>query len=122
MLLLSEIIRLVIFVLLLSAGQVLFKKTALTAQSLTSLPAFTGLLINAWFWSALVLYGAATLLWIMILQKTPLSLAYPFVALGFIIVPVVSWLLFKESVSPLYMAGIALIVAGIGMITLSAQG
>ncbi len=49
---------------LLSAGQVLFKKTADAAVT-HSLSRFLGsLLASPHFWTALFIYGAATLLWV----------------------------------------------------------
>ena len=118
----AQIAQLTGFALLLSAGQILFKKVAHLPAPLASIPGMTALLANVWFWLALALYGVATLLWIMILQKVPLSLAYPFAALGFVIVPLASWLLMGETLSPLYCAGIALIIAGILVVAFSASG
>jgi drug/metabolite transporter (DMT)-like permease len=109
----GHIAQLTAFSLLLSIGQMLFKKAAQLPAPLASVPGMTALLLNAWFWLALTLYGVATLLWIMILQKMPLSQAYPFAALGFVIVPLASWLLMGETLSLLYCLGMALIVAGI---------
>jgi multidrug transporter EmrE-like cation transporter len=109
----SQIVQLTGFSLLLSAGQMLFKKAAQLPAPLASIPGMTALLANLWFWLALTLYGVATLLWIMILQKVPLSQAYPFAALGFVIIPLASWLLFAERLSAQYCIGIALIIAGI---------
>lgn len=113
----TQIIQLCCFAALLACGQMLFKVTATSAPPLGSLPGLLSLFTNIWFWLALVLYGLATLLWIFILQQVPLSLAYPFVALGFIIVPMASWFFFKEPLSLSYAAGVVLIIAGLGVIT-----
>ncbi len=121
MLTLPQIVQLTGFSLMLSTGQVLFKQAAKLPAPLTTVPGMTALLLNIWFWLALALYGVATLLWIMILQKVPLSQAYPFAALGFVIVPLASWLVMGETLSPLYCAGIALIIAGILVIAFSAS-
>ena len=116
---LSHVIQLISFSFLLAAGQMLFKKTALSVPNLTSVEGMIGLIMNMWFWLALTLYGTATLLWIMILQHVNLSLAYPFAALGFVIIPVASWFLFKEPISLSYVIGAALIIAGLCVITLT---
>lgn len=114
----SHIAQLVCFSALLACGQMLFKVAATTVPSLSSVSALSALFVNPWFHLALLLYAVATLLWIFILQQVPLAHAYPFVALGFIIIPLASWLLFKEPLNLQYAFGVALIIAGLGMITI----
>lgn len=100
---------LVAFAFLLATGQILFKLAALKAgQQGLSLE-----LINGWFVAALVLYGVATVLWVWLLTFTPLSYAYPFAALGFVIVPIASTVIFNETLTPGYGVGALLIVSGI---------
>lgn len=115
---LAQIIQLIGFSALLASGQTLFKLSALNAPALNSFQGLIGLFTNIWFWAAITLYGGATLLWIYILQNVPLSLAYPFVALGFIFVPAIAFFFFKEPFNIYYVGGIALIIAGLGMITI----
>ena len=64
-------------------------------------------------YGALTLYGFATLLWIWILSRVPLSQAYPWIAVGTAIVPLLGWYLFDERVAPVFWVGVALIIAGI---------
>lgn len=59
------------------------------------------------------LYGLATLLWIYVLRSTPITKAYPYMALSFVLVPIGGVFFFSESIKPLYILGMALIVAGI---------
>lgn len=117
----NHIIQLVCFALLLSCGQMLFKYTAETTPQLSSVSGLFALFLNVWFWLSLVLYGSATLLWIYILQQIPLSMAYPFVALGFVVVPIASWALFNEQINIFYLAGVAFIICGLVIITTMAQ-
>ena len=70
------------FAAVLAAGQVLFKyaATAFKTESLAE-----GLLVLARtpaFYGGVTLYAAATLLWLWILSRVPLSQAYPWVALA----------------------------------------
>ena len=109
----GQVAGLVCFSLLLAAGQILFKTAALAAPVMNSVRGFAGLLLLPSFWAAMVLYGGATLLWIHLLQTIPLSRAYPFAALGFVIVPVAGLLLFGERVSVTYAVGALLVIAGI---------
>lgn len=99
--------------LLLSAGQVLLKKAAISANPITGAAGFLLLLAKPWFWLALALYGSAILLWMVILQKTPLVTAYPFAGLSFVLVPLAAWLWMGETISPAYIAGALFILAGV---------
>ena len=115
-----QICQLIGFAVMLAGGQTLFKLAALNSAALTTFSGLFGLAMNIWFWLALIIYGGATLLWIYILQNVPLSLAYPFVALGFIFVPAIAFLFFKEPVNIQYFAGLALILGGLAVITVFA--
>ena len=114
---LIHIVQLVCFSVLLACGQTLFKFSALSTPSLASFSGAVGLVTNLWFWAAITLYGVSTLLWIYILQQISLSIAYPFVALGFIFVPAIGYLIFKEPINLYYMAGVLMILGGLGLIT-----
>jgi drug/metabolite transporter (DMT)-like permease len=48
------------------------------------------------FFVALILYAALTVLWVWILSYTPLSRAYPFLALAFALTPALGCLVFAE--------------------------
>lgn len=116
----THILQLCGFAVLLASGQVLFKMTASTLPPMTSVQSVFGLALNVWFWMAMVLYGLATLLWIFILQQVPLSLAYPFAALGFVIVPAAGFLIFKEPVNLAYILGALMIIGGLSVIAVMA--
>lgn len=117
MLSLNLFVQLIFFVLLLSSGQILFKKTAQENPPINNIDGLFALVGNIWFWLAVVLYGAATLFWIIILQKVKLSIAYPFSALGFIIIPCAAWFFFDEKISLPYALGSILIIAGVCLIS-----
>jgi multidrug transporter EmrE-like cation transporter len=108
-----NVASLLVFTVTLAFGQVLFKKVGL---SMRGLPVRDGLLAVARepaLYAALTLYGGATLLWIWILSRVPLSQAYPWVAVGTAIVPCLGWYLYGERLSPGFWVGVALIMAGI---------
>lgn len=102
--------KLISFSLLLACGQILFKAAA---NKIGDQITFNSLILNGWLIAALALYAGATFLWVLILRTTPLSLAYPFAALGFIIVPAAGFFIFKEEISIYYVIGASLIVTGI---------
>jgi multidrug transporter EmrE-like cation transporter len=62
----------------------------------------------------------ASLAWMAALKEFDLSKAYPFMSLSFVCVMVISYWLFKESVSTQKIIGSVLIVAGIYLVSKSA--
>lgn len=102
------------FTLLLAAGQLLFKKVGLELRGGGALSdGALRVLKQPTLYAALTLYGVATLLWIWILSRVPLSRAYPYVALGVAFVPLASMMMFGERVRPVFWVGVALIGIGI---------
>lgn len=97
-----------------SAGQLLFKAAAQFGMAESSFAArLVAIAANGYFVTAILLYTALTLLWIWILTFTPLSYAYPFVALAFGMTPLLAAAVFHDPVSLRLMLGCALIVVGI---------
>ncbi|MDJ1173672.1 EamA family transporter [Roseofilum capinflatum] len=97
-----------------SLGQLLFKLAANfsnthSPQGLTLM----SYLSNPYLWSALIIYGSATLFWMWLLRFIPLNQAYPFMALAFVIVPLLSSLFLGEKVDARYLVGVALIMSGL---------
>lgn len=109
----SQIGSCVGFALLLAAGQILFKSAALSLPTIWTLGDLTSTMRIPALWLAILVYGAATVLWIYLLKTVPLSRAYPFAALGFVLVPAAGVLLFNEKVGLSYVGGAALIVSGL---------
>ncbi len=115
----ANMVGLSAFAFILGAGQLLFKAAADRAPALTRWADIPGLVTQPLLWLALALYGFATLLWIYLLQRVPLSEAYPFAALAFVLVPLGAAALFGERLSSAHFVGSALIVAGICVIGLA---
>lgn len=97
---------------LISAGQVLFK---LTGEKLAAHPAapIQAVMFSPVFLAALALYAGATLLWVYALKTVPLSYAYSFMALTFVIVPVLANLWFGDPLTARYVLGMGLVIAGL---------
>jgi len=66
----------------------------------------------------LALYGVGAILWLSVLSRAPLSMAYPLVSLGFVFVSVLAWALLGEILPPLRIAGITFILLGVAMVGL----
>ncbi len=106
-------------VLGISIGQLMFKKAAAMLPTPFSL---LQLMQNGWLIAALILYGVTTLGWIWILRHAPLHIAYPFMGLAFLIVPVLAWALLGEPLTWQTLAGGGLILAGVTLASFGGHG
>lgn len=95
-------------ILLLAVGQVLFK---FAANDISLSHPKT--LLSFWLLCALVTYGIATAAWLLVLSRVPLSVAFPFYGLIFLIVPVLAWLVLNEPIKPQVVLGGLLIFVGV---------
>jgi drug/metabolite transporter (DMT)-like permease len=113
----AQILLLAAYAAGMAGGQLLFK---LAAQRATPGAGFAERLIelagNAWFLAALVLYGALALAWVWILTFTPLSRAYPFVALAFAITPLLGAWVFAEPIGWRLVGGVVVIALGLFLV------
>ncbi len=66
------------------------------------------------------LYGIGAMVWLFVLGKAPLSLAYPFVGLGFILTAALGIFVLNEGVSAGRIAGTLLIALGCVLVARSA--
>lgn len=67
----------------------------------------------------LALYFVAAAVWLIVLSKVEVSLAYPFVALGFVLTAVFGRILFNEALSPTRIAATLLICGGVALLARS---
>lgn len=70
---------------------------------------------DPWVLSAFGSALAASVLWSLAIERMPLTLAYPFMALTFALVPLVSVMLFRENLSTIQILGISMIIVGVGL-------
>ncbi len=68
----------------------------------------------------LTCYVASVVVWIMLLSRVEVSLAYPLMSLGYIGTALAAWLVFGENLSMERMLGIAVIMLGVYLLTRSA--
>ncbi|MCC2249972.1 MAG: EamA family transporter [Bacillota bacterium] len=71
------------------------------------------LLLNPWILSGLFSAFLAALCWMAAMTKFDISYAYPFMSLSFVLVFILSAVLFGEPVSPPKIVGFSLVIAGI---------
>jgi multidrug transporter EmrE-like cation transporter len=58
-------------------------------------------------------YVVSVGVWIVALSRADVSLAYPMLSLGYVVNAIAAWYLFGELIGPARVAGIALILAGV---------
>lgn len=69
------------------------------------------------FWAGMACYAASICVWLAALSKAPVSTAYPMLSLGYVVVAAVSVLWLGESLTPGKVIGIALICAGVVLVS-----
>jgi multidrug transporter EmrE-like cation transporter len=69
------------------------------------------------FWSGMVCYAASVCVWLAALSKAPVSTAYPMLSLGYVVVAAISVAWLGETMTPAKVLGIALICAGVVLVS-----
>lgn len=79
-------------------------------------PTLVGLLTNLPLWVGYVLYGSFTLLMVVALRHGELSILYPIISLSYVWVTALSYLIFHDTLNPLKLTGIVVIMAGVAVL------
>ncbi|HZW83627.1 MAG TPA: hypothetical protein VFF14_09470 [Candidatus Deferrimicrobium sp.] len=118
-----SLVLIIISVLLGAVGQVLLKLGIKNVQPELSLLGLLKLVVQVFTTPALLLgvacFGSSFLLWLVILSREELSYAYPMVSLGYLVVVIASFYLFKENVTLLRFAGLLMICLGVSVVARS---
>jgi drug/metabolite transporter (DMT)-like permease len=80
------------------------------------LSAAVAVAFNAWVVAGLALYFLGGLVWLVVLNRVPVSFAYPFVGLGFVITAVLAWGTLGEALSTERAFGTLLVALGVALI------
>jgi len=102
-------------VFLISIGQILFKLASRNMSFESIGNWISGIFGNFFLISGLILYFFTTILWISLLRVTDLKVAYPIMALVFIIVPVLAKFFLDEKVGTNTFIGGVFILIGIAI-------
>ena len=78
-----------------------------------------GKLRSPWLWAALLSMGMGLLLWLAVLQRLEVGVAYSMLSLNFVLVTLVARYVFMEATDGRHWLGVALIVAGVAVMGLS---
>lgn len=100
-----------------AAAQMLIKSGANALPHVTGfLPNVVAMLSSVPLLAGYSLYGLSTVLLVVALKHGELSLLYPVIALTYVWVAILSVVVFHEYLSPLRIAGVVVIVAGVAIL------
>jgi len=68
---------------------------------------------SPWLWLALLSMGVALLLWLLVLQRLEVGVAYAMLSLNFVLVTVAARYVLREPADRRHWLGVGLIVAGV---------
>jgi multidrug transporter EmrE-like cation transporter len=97
-----------------SASQV---QTVLAHGSYTEI--ISTIVLNLYVILGLGMYIAGAGLWLLVLSRADLSLAYPFVGLGFILTMLLGWAVLQESIGLSRLLGTLFVTVGVVLISKS---
>ena len=113
-----SLLLVITFTLLAAAGQVLLK---LGTNYLKLHPSIAGILTNFPLIAGMALYGLGAALMVVALRHGELSVLYPFISLSYVWVAILSVVIFGEIMNPYKIAGICVIIAGVGVLGLGSH-
>ena len=108
-----SILLVIVFTFLSTAGQYLIKRGA---NSIGDHPALPDLLTNFSLFGGLALYGVGAVLMVLALRHGELSVLYPMISLSYVWVAILSVVAFHEQMSISRIAGIVVIMLGVGVL------
>jgi len=94
-------------------GQLLFKRGLSSATLVPTIGSVLQTIFIPTVFLGFFIYGMSSIVWLFVLQKLPLSVAYPSLALTYVIVVMASFVLFKEPLTVDKIVGVLLISIGV---------
>ena len=67
----------------------------------------------------LACYVISVVVWIMALSRVEVSIAYPMLSIGYLVIAIAAWYLFGEAVTIMRMTGIGIIIIGVYIVARS---
>ena len=116
---LQNFILLLCNIALVVSGQTLIKQGMNKIGNFSAMP-FVQFLVKSFMSPFVVigigLYVISAIIWLMLLSRINLSVAYPSLSLGYLLILFISWFYLRETVTPYQLAGVFLIIAGIYLV------
>lgn len=99
---------------LLNAGAQLLLKAGTNAR-----PLGLALAIEPHILAGLACYVVSVVVWVVALSKVPVSIAYPMLSIGYVVNAIAAYYLLGESVTPMRLVGIGIIILGVFIVARS---
>lgn len=119
------IIALILAGVLLNAGAQLLLKAGMSQighfefTMANAMPIGLKIMGNPPIVTGLLLYVISVGLWLLVLSRVPVSMAYPMVSLGYVVTAIAAYYLFGEPLTSLRILGIFIIIAGVYLVAQS---
>ena len=68
---------------------------------------------SPWLWLALVSLGSGLLVWLLVLQRLEVGIAYPMLSLNFVLITLIARFVFRETIDRRHWLGVALVIGGV---------
>lgn len=94
-------------------GQFFLKKGVTASTLAPNLKSIVETLFNPAVLVGFISYGASSIIWLFVLQKFPLSVAYPALSLTYVAIVLISVYFLKEPFTVSKLIGMTLIVLGV---------
>jgi len=114
----SNIIIIILSIFMSSTAHIFLKKgmmahaaNAIKSDGIVGLVWTVG--TNPWVMGGMFLHVSALVVWLWALSKVDISFAYPFLALGYVLVMAMAWFWLGEELNPMKVFGMAIIIVGI---------
>jgi drug/metabolite transporter (DMT)-like permease len=121
----ASVVVLLFAVALAAVGQLVLKHGMTLAQDQAHLGGRSLAVVAAtspWIIGGLAIFGCSAVAWLLTLSRVPLSIAYPFNALGYIGILTASVLVLHERVNGWTWLGTLLVAAGLVLVVTTAPG
>lgn len=101
--------------LLLKKGVTIFEKLDFSIDTMIKL--FVGIFTNIYIFSGMFCFVMSAFLWLFVLTKIQVSIAYPLGSLGYIFTAILAYFILNEPLTMAKIIGIALICVGVFVLT-----
>ncbi|PYC25364.1 4-amino-4-deoxy-L-arabinose-phospho-UDP flippase [Pseudomonas jessenii] len=68
---------------------------------------------SPWLWLALLALGSGLLVWLLVLQRLEVGIAYPMLSLNFVLITLIARFVFREPIDRQHWLGVALVIGGV---------
>jgi len=118
----KPLVTLLFSIALTSTGQLILKKALIAIGPIERIGLkFFQMFINPQLLLGITFAVLGWAVYMMALSKSELSYAYPIWSLTYVVVPILSLLIFRESISLFKMGGLSFIFLGVFLVALSAR-